>query len=63
MGRIHDVVRAVTALQKATHAVKVIQAWELGGAAGQDTMRVTLVAGIEKQLIVRRVEDVVEGDS
>ncbi len=62
MGGAEGVVFALGAAGEAGQAVFLAQRADAVAAAGQDLVRIALVADIEDQPVVGRVEDVVDGD-
>ena len=62
MGGAEGIVFALGAAGEAGKAVFLAQRADAVAAAGQDLVRITLVADVEDQPVVRRVEDLVDGD-
>ena len=62
MGVLDDVVLGLGLARVAGQAALLAQRVEVGRAAGEDLVHVGLVAGVEDDPVVRRVEDPVDGD-
>jgi hypothetical protein len=63
MGGAEGVVLALAALGEAGQAAGLAQGANAVAAAGQDLVRIGLVADVPDESVARRVEDVVQGDS
>src|SRR5207253_1087065 len=59
---IEDVVRRLFAFAESGDAAVLADGVEGLAAAGDQLVRIALVAGIEDELVARRVEDVVQGE-
>src|SRR5439155_25323571 len=61
MAGVEDVVLRLLALAKAGDAAVLADGRELFAADGDELVRIALVAGVEDDLVARRVEDPVQG--